>query len=194
MDEAKDRNEVALRKSELALPAPLRIALTRAKEALRPIDPKLLAIKLAETIELWGTPENWGHIVGFYREALDDLPEDVAMAALKSARMRCKWLPKPSEIRAFADEEMSHRAGNLRHARRAADMWRDDSTPAIDTVERKKVGQLMGNLVQQLGGTHRRDERKRIVNIRPRKTSEQISEELRLAGFKAIHPGEEGNS
>lgn len=90
-----------------------------------PVNPKLLAIRLAETVELWGAPDNWAKVAGFYREALGSLPADVAEDVLKRARLKFKWMPKPSELFEMATEEINARQADLRRARLEAKEWRE---------------------------------------------------------------------
>jgi hypothetical protein len=66
---------------------------------LRPIEPKELAVKLVQTFAIWKLPDNWDAIAPFYREALADVPADLAEFALRHVRLTCKWLPKPAELR-----------------------------------------------------------------------------------------------
>lgn len=67
---------------------------------LRPIDAKALAVKLADTLSLWKTPDTWSAAqADWYREALADLPADLVDLALKHARTHYKFFPKPAELR-----------------------------------------------------------------------------------------------
>ena len=74
-----------------------------------PCDPKVAMILLEETLELFGAPENWHLVAKFYLEAIEDIPEDLLMIALKSVRTNNKWFPKPVEIREAAMNELSAR-------------------------------------------------------------------------------------
>lgn len=117
-----------------------------------PINPKLLAVRLAETVELWGVPDNWSKLAGFYREVLESLPADVAEDVLKRARMKFKWMPKPSELFELATEEINYRHAALRRARLGAKQWRDgegdrnrrEPTPE----ERAAVAKIVASLPQ----------------------------------------------
>lgn len=156
MDGPKSRSVVALPKSLPGLPAPLATALTRAETALMPINPKLLAVRLAETVELWGVPANWQAIAGFYREALESLPADVVGSVLRQARLKFKWLPKPSELFELASEDINDRHASLRQARIEARAWqasegerkREAGRRPPTKEERAAVAKLVATLPQ----------------------------------------------
>jgi hypothetical protein len=76
---------------------------------LKPSDPKALAVQLVQTLDLYGMPENWDRIAGFYLEALADVPADLIPATMKNVRMTCKWFPKPSELRACIPDDARRR-------------------------------------------------------------------------------------
>lgn len=137
--------------SEAGLPAPLQNEIILATENLKPADPKIAAVKLAQTLELWGVPKNWDDIAEFYLEAIEAMPLDVLEAVLHEARMTLKWLPKPSELRALAQEEMHTRINHLENAKARAKSWRDNLPPPIDIAERQRVGAKLGELRKTLG-------------------------------------------
>lgn len=77
---------------------------------LQPIDPKALAVKLAETLALWKVPDDWSAAkADWYREALADLPDDLVDLALRHARMNYKFFPKPAELREPVQRILSQR-------------------------------------------------------------------------------------
>lgn len=97
--------------------AKLPSAITEAEGAAQPIDGKALAVLLAQSLKLWRLPDDWDDIAPFYREALEDVPADLAQAALKHCRLTLKWFPKPSELRAPIEVELRRRRDVLRRLR-----------------------------------------------------------------------------
>lgn len=75
----------------------------------QPCDIKVAAVHLERTLELYGVPDNWDEVAGFYLEAIADLPEDMLVKTLKQLRLTSKWFPKPSEIRAAIPMEFRDR-------------------------------------------------------------------------------------
>ena len=97
-------------------------SLTEAQEALRPVDPRTAAALVAQTVAIYGVPANWVQIADFYLEALEDVPADLAILAMRRVRMQKKFFPKPAELReVIADDLAARRTAALRlqHA-----LWR----------------------------------------------------------------------
>lgn len=97
---------------------------------LRPIDAKVLAVKLADTLSLWKTPDNWTAAQGdWYREALSDLPADLVDLALKHARTHYKFFPKPAElrepVRGIWDQRQRFHADRVRRQQDIAEQLRE---------------------------------------------------------------------
>jgi hypothetical protein len=109
-----------LRPGEARLPAPLRTALEKARADLQPISPKALAVKLEQTLAIWPLPENFQQTAQFYREALADVPADLAEMALRHVRLNSKWFPKPAELREPIKSALEARRSALWAATRAA--------------------------------------------------------------------------
>ena len=85
----------------------LRTAILEAESQLKPVNIKLVAVELNRTLAIWKLPERDDFTLDFYIEALEDLPEDLVLAALKSVRLSHKWnfMPTPGDFRlAVADE------------------------------------------------------------------------------------------
>lgn len=97
--------------------AKLPLALAEAEDFARAIDGKTLAVLLVQTLRLWKLPDDWDDIAPFYREALEDLPADLAQAALKHCRLTMRWFPKPADIRAPIEAELRRRKDVLRRLR-----------------------------------------------------------------------------
>jgi hypothetical protein len=97
-------------------------ALQGVENALRPIGPKEAAALLAQTVEVFGVPQNWDKIADVYLEALEDVPRDLAVLAMKRVRLNLKFFPKPAEIRAQIAPELSER--NTVRARLSHALWR----------------------------------------------------------------------
>lgn len=74
---------------------------------------------MAATLELFGLPENWKTVAPFYLEAFEDVPPDLVIKALKSARRNLKFFPKPSELRAPIVGELGERMRALTKLRLA---------------------------------------------------------------------------
>jgi hypothetical protein len=106
------------------LPPAIQNALATARQAIRPIDPKTLAVKLGETLALWPQPENWRSVSKFYFEALETMPGDVVDLALEHVRKHCKFFPRPAELHAPAEIEMQKRHEALARAKRDAEIYR----------------------------------------------------------------------
>ena len=79
------------------------------QRACEPADPKAVAVLLEQTLEIFGTPDNWERIAVFYLEAFEDAPLDLVQAALKDVRRTCKFFPKPAELRAPIAKEIGER-------------------------------------------------------------------------------------
>jgi hypothetical protein len=95
-------------------------AITEIEALNDPIDDKVLAVLLAKSLKLWKLPEDWDDVAPFYREALADVPLDLVQSALKHLRLTLKWFPKPCELRAPIEAELSHRRDLLRRIRTMA--------------------------------------------------------------------------
>lgn len=54
--------------------------------------------------------EEWAGFLRQYAELLGDIPEDVAIEALKRAARNATWFPKPGEVRAHANEILRQRS------------------------------------------------------------------------------------
>lgn len=96
--------------------------LAAVQNMLRPVDPKVAAALLAQTVAIFGVPANWKQIADFYLEALEDVPPDLALLAMKRIRMEKKFFPKPAEIREVIANELAVRRTTemrLKHA-----LWR----------------------------------------------------------------------
>lgn len=98
------------------------LALREVEHALTPICTKDAAALLAQTVEVFGVPQNWDRTAKFYLEALEDVPPDLAELAMKRVRMNLKFFPKPSEIRAQIAPELGER--NTARARLSHALWR----------------------------------------------------------------------
>lgn len=84
------------------------------RNALRPVDARVIAVELDRTIALFGTPDRWDDITGSYFEALEDLPEDLLLKACRHVRLNCRFFPRPSEFRDPIRDELSVRKVALR--------------------------------------------------------------------------------
>jgi hypothetical protein len=91
-----------------------RYAVQLLDASLVPCDPRKALVLLEQTLALYGVPDNWEDIAEFYIEAIEDLPEDLLVRALKHVRLTSKWFPKPSELRAPVGEDIARRAGARR--------------------------------------------------------------------------------
>jgi hypothetical protein len=87
----------------------LEAIIRQAEASLAPADPKTIAALLDQTLELYGLPDNWDRVVGFYLEAFEGVPVDLVAAALKRVRQTCRFFPKPAELRAPIREEWAKR-------------------------------------------------------------------------------------
>lgn len=144
-------NLVKIIASNQDLPAPLLKELADAQKAIIPASRKEIAVKVADTFALWTLPENWDQTAKFYLEALEGLPSDLVDEALRQARMNCKWLPKPAELREFVNKELLSRKRYAHEVqKRAKEISDAKSTVAPD--ERKQVGALLGVLARALNG------------------------------------------
>lgn len=77
---------------------------------LEPAPVKLIAVKLVETMRVFGLPEGWDRgTAKFYIEALEDVPTELIEPTLKAVRLNCKFTPKPAEIRQNIPAVWSHR-------------------------------------------------------------------------------------
>lgn len=72
---------------------------------------------LTQSFKIWNPPEDWDDIAQFYREALEDVPQDLVQASLKHLRLTLKWFPKPCELRAPIEAELRRRRDVLRRLR-----------------------------------------------------------------------------
>jgi hypothetical protein len=97
-------------------------ALTSAEDALMPVDQKIAAALIAQTMGIWGVPPNWAEIAGFYLEVLEDVPPDLASLAMKHCRRNCRFMPRPADIRDQIAEELAERRVALSRLRHA--LWR----------------------------------------------------------------------
>jgi hypothetical protein len=147
--------------AEHQVPVPLeQISQEEAETArsLTPCDPKRAALMLGQTVELYGVPNNWDRIATFYLEAVADVPPDLLALALRRIRLESKWFPKPAEIRAAIDAELSERktaAFRLRLAMKAAQheaanrpvtkRW-DDMTPDEQQAHERRMAAVKSAL------------------------------------------------
>lgn len=91
----------------------------------QPADPRRLAIELKRTVDaLRPAPKGVDEEAASeaMMEALEDVPLDIAQAALKRVRMECKWFPKPAEIRERVVAELGERKRAVMKAEVAAAM------------------------------------------------------------------------
>lgn len=144
-------NLVSLNASGPALPPQLQADLHTTMAAVRPATTKEIAVKLEDTLSLWTLPESWSKTAKFYVEAMEGLPSDLVDHALKEARMHCKFMPKPAELRGFVDAEMGKRQRRFGEARKRAEEWKNKN-PMFSKEHRKEMGRLMGVLAQAMQG------------------------------------------
>lgn len=101
--------------------------LAELDRALVPIDPRLLAVALADTLALWREPIGGAATAKFYDEALNEFPSEVVASALKHVRMTHCYpnAPLPADFRKAAlDASAPLRAAQVR-ARLALQRFRD---------------------------------------------------------------------
>jgi hypothetical protein len=99
--------------------------ISQAEAALRPADPRTIGALLEQTLELYGLPDNWDLVVGFYLECFEGVPVDLVAAALKHVRQTCRFFPKPAELRAPIREEWAKRRQALVKLQIARGMAKD---------------------------------------------------------------------
>ena len=123
-----------------------------ARAALRPVSPKVLAVMLDKTLALFETPGNWDEIASSYTEAFQDVPEDLAAAAMKWVRLNSKWMPKPAEFRMPIAEELAGRHVALKRLQLAERHWkpvepeadRGEITPEMQATLDRILGSVRG--------------------------------------------------
>lgn len=126
--------------------------LREVESLLTPCDPKRTAVMLAQTLELYGLPDNWAKVAPFYLEAMADVPPDLVADALKHVRLTCKWFPKPSELRAGIETELLDRSNvkyRLRTALRGRPMEESPRRPPTDE-EKARVAGLVAHAAASL--------------------------------------------
>ena len=67
---------------------------------MTPVEHASVSVELAKTAEVFGEPLSDVKLA-LYLEALDDLPERAVLWALREARRRLSWWPKPGQVRAL---------------------------------------------------------------------------------------------
>jgi hypothetical protein len=69
-------------------------------ESLVPAPVETQTVLIDETMALWATPDNFGSLADFYLEAVEEFPEDILRAALKTVRLKHVYptLPKPADF------------------------------------------------------------------------------------------------
>lgn len=103
-----------------AAAAALPSAIAEAEAMTQAIDRKTLAVLLNRTLKVWKLPEDWDDVAPFYREALADVPHDLVEAALKHCRLTLDWFPRPKQLRAPIEAELSRRRDVLRRLKTMA--------------------------------------------------------------------------
>ena len=118
-----------------------------------PADPKLLAVELKRTVDLFPAPNDMSQAAALSEalmEALEDAPLDIAQAALKRVRMECKWFPKPAEVRERVMAEMGERKRAALKAEVAASMAARrracQPSPEITDEDRRRVSELVASI------------------------------------------------
>lgn len=115
--------------------------LAELDRALERIDPRYLAIGLADTLALWREPTGGASTAKFYVEALEEFPAQIVTAALKHVRMNHQYptAPSPADFRRAALEAVAPlRAAQVR-ARLALQRYRDHEAREDWWAKRKPV-------------------------------------------------------
>lgn len=109
---------------DLAADGPLPLTLDEAlaivaelEAALVPGDPERISREWGHTSRLWPAAEHPEEAMVFGMEALEDVPFDIVLGALKRLRQRCRYFPRPAEIREAVDELLGPRKRALLKAR-----------------------------------------------------------------------------
>jgi hypothetical protein len=86
-------------------------AAAKLRAALVPIDPAELGVRLEHVLALWPAPENFAAVAGFYRQALERYPRDIAAAAIDHVAMTHAFptMPKPADFHRVADRDYTDR-------------------------------------------------------------------------------------
>lgn len=120
-----------------------------------PADPRLLAVELKRTTDRFPPRKGWDEEDAAaagdgLMEALEDVPLDIAQAALKRVRLECHFFPDPADIRERVVAELGERKRAAMKAKVAADMAarRKEQPPRRPPTdaERAQVAEAMAGL------------------------------------------------
>jgi hypothetical protein len=114
------------------LPAALRERLLQAQEDVLPCrDREAIAVLMDETIgqmvagRLWVRPGNWPELSELFVDTLEELPLDLVSKALRAAVAKLNFFPKPAELRAFVEDDMTARRRRVSEVYRDVRIWKD---------------------------------------------------------------------
>jgi len=69
----------------------------------------MVGVVLADVLELFTLPANWGDVAHHYRAAVADLPPDLLIVAMRHIRDHSRFFPKPAELRIPVTRELTER-------------------------------------------------------------------------------------